>query len=78
MAGTVYEYGKNLSDPGYPLARDLHCYTWQDTSKKEAAFLRMVISDFGQQNFVEPAGYAKLTDDRQQEQLAKLPEPTDG
>ena len=72
--GTTYERGKNLSDPGYPLARDLHCYTYEGTSKKEAAFLRMIISDFGQQTFVEPTGYAKLTQERRKKQLGKLPE----
>jgi len=68
--------GENLSDPDYPLARDLHCYTWEGTSKREAAFLRMVLSDFGQTNFVETAGYSVLTDERQQEELAALPEPS--
>lgn len=66
--------GKNLADPDYPLARDLHCYTWTGTSKMEAAFLRLIITDFGQQNFVEPTGYAKLTDKRQNEELEKLPD----
>jgi phosphate transport system substrate-binding protein len=72
---TVYVPGDNLSDPSYPLARDLHCYTWEGTSKREAAFLRMVLSDFGQQNFVVPEGYSKLTDERQQAEFATLPEP---
>lgn len=66
--------GKNLSDPDYPLARDLHCYTWQGTSKMEAAFIRMIVSDFGQQRFVVPAGYSKLTDERQTQELGTLPE----
>ena len=73
--GTTYTPGENLSDPSYPLARDLHCYTWDGTSKKEAAFLRMILSDFGQQNFVVPEGYSRLTDDRQTEQFDVLPEP---
>jgi len=73
--GKTYTPGENLSDPSYPLARDLHCYTWEDTSKKEAAFLRMILSDFGQQNFVEPEGYSPLTEERQQEEFDKLPEP---
>ncbi len=72
--GTTYTPGENLSDPGYPLARDLHCYTWDGTSEKEAAFLHMLISDFGQQNFVAFAGYSKLTDERQQEEFDKLPD----
>ena len=69
---TAYVPGENLSEPGYPLARDLHCYTWDGTSAKEAAFLHMLISDFGQQNFVAHAGYSKLTGERQENQLAKL------
>ncbi|MFC7139164.1 PstS family phosphate ABC transporter substrate-binding protein [Halosimplex aquaticum] len=72
--GKTYTPGENLSDPSYPLARDLHCYTWEGTSKKEAAFLRMILSDFGQTNFVEPEGYSKLTDERQQTEIEKLAE----
>jgi phosphate transport system substrate-binding protein len=71
---TTYVPGENLSDPGYPLARDLHCYTWEGTSKKEAAFLHLLISDFGQENFVSHAGYSTLTDERQEEELGKLPD----
>ena len=70
--GTTYVPGENLSDPGYPLARDLHCYSWDGTSAKEAPFLHMLVSDFGQQNFVAYAGYSKLTQERQENQLAKL------
>ncbi|WP_440007984.1 PstS family phosphate ABC transporter substrate-binding protein [Halomicrococcus sp. SG-WS-1] len=72
--GKVYEPGKNLSEKNYPLSRDLHCYTWEGTSKKEAAFLRMIISDYGQKKFVKPEGYAKLTKKRQKEQMKKLPD----
>jgi phosphate transport system substrate-binding protein len=72
--GTLYVPGKNLAQKGYPLARDLHCYTWQGTSRIEAAFLRMILSDFGQQTFVKPVGYATLTDKRREEQLKRLPE----
>jgi len=73
--GTVYTPGENLSDPSYPLARDLHCYTWEGTSKREAAFLGMILSAFGQTNFVETAGYATLTDERLQNQRDALPDP---
>lgn len=73
--GTEYVPGENLAEKSYPLSRDLHCYTWDGTSDREAAFLRMVVSDFGQTNFVETAGYATLTDERQQNQLDALPEP---
>jgi len=71
--GTEYVPGENLADEDYPLSRDLHCYTWEGTSKKEAAFLRLMLSDYGQQNFVEPEGYSKLTKERQQKQIDKLP-----
>lgn len=70
--GTTYVPGENLSDPGYPLARDLHCYTWDGTSREAAAFLHMLISDFGQQNFVTHAGYSTLTRERQENELAAL------
>lgn len=73
--GTAYRMGENLSDPGYPLARDLHCFTYEGTSDLEAAFIRMLLTDFGQQEFVEPASYSTLTDERQQEELGRLPEP---
>ncbi|MFB6109557.1 MAG: PstS family phosphate ABC transporter substrate-binding protein [Halodesulfurarchaeum sp.] len=73
--GTVYKYGKNLGAKDYPLSRDLHAYTWKGTSKKEAAFLRMVLSDFGQATFVVPNHYFKLPAARQQTQLEKLPDP---
>lgn len=72
--GTVYEPGKNLADKSYPLSRDLHTYTWDGTSEMEAAFLHMIISDFGQENFVRHEGYAALTDERQRNQLEKLPD----
>ncbi|UPW00009.1 PstS family phosphate ABC transporter substrate-binding protein [Halorussus gelatinilyticus] len=72
--GTVYKPGENLADENYPLSRDLHCYTYEGTSKKEASFLRMIISDFGQQNYVETQGYATLTDERRKKQLDNLPD----
>jgi phosphate transport system substrate-binding protein len=71
--GKLYEYGKNLGAKEYPLSRDLHCYTWKGTSKQEAAFLRMIISDFGQKKFVVPNDYFKLPEKRQKKQLKKLP-----
>jgi phosphate transport system substrate-binding protein len=72
--GKLYVPGKNLAQKGYPLARDLHCYTWQGTSRIEAALLRMILSDFGQQTFVKSAGYVTLTNKRQKKQLKRLPE----
>lgn len=72
--GKRYVPGKNLAEKGYPLARDLHCYTWKGTSRIEAAFLRMILSDFGQQEFVKGVGYTTLTKERQKKQLKRLPE----
>ncbi|MFC7200269.1 PstS family phosphate ABC transporter substrate-binding protein [Halospeciosus flavus] len=71
--GKKFVPGKNLADKDYPLSRDLHMYTYEGTSKQEAAYLRMIISDFGQENFVKTSGYAALTDERQKNQLSKLP-----
>jgi phosphate transport system substrate-binding protein len=73
--GTVYEYGKNLGAKGYPLSRDLHMYTWADTSPKEAAFVNMLLSEFGQENCVAPNNYFKLPEQRREEERAKLPSP---
>ncbi|WP_276302003.1 PstS family phosphate ABC transporter substrate-binding protein [Halorussus lipolyticus] len=72
--GKVYERGKNLSEKGYPLSRDLHCYTYDGTSEMEAAYLRMLINEFGQENFVKPSGYSMLTEKRRKNQLEKLPD----
>ncbi|SEW14548.1 PstS family phosphate ABC transporter substrate-binding protein [Halobacterium jilantaiense] len=62
--GTLYEYGENLGSKEYPLARDLHCYTWEDTSRQEAAFINFLLSDFGQKHFVESKDYFALPDER--------------
>ncbi|WP_435175028.1 PstS family phosphate ABC transporter substrate-binding protein [Halorussus sp. AFM4] len=75
---TVYRYGQNLGAKEYPLNRDLHCYTWKDTSKTEAAFLLMLISDFGQASFVEANNYVTLPAERQREEAEKLPAPDEG
>ena len=75
LDGTTYELGKNLGSKGYPLSRDLHCYTWEGTSKKEAAFINMLLTEYGQTNFVEANDYFKLPPDRRTEQRSKLPEP---
>ncbi|NHN59688.1 MULTISPECIES: PstS family phosphate ABC transporter substrate-binding protein [Halorussus] len=72
--GKLYEPGKNLAEKGYPLSRDLHCYTYDGTSPKEAAYLRMLINEFGQENFVKTSGYSKLTKRRRENQLQKLPD----
>ncbi|MFP4588772.1 MAG: PstS family phosphate ABC transporter substrate-binding protein [Candidatus Bipolaricaulota bacterium] len=60
----------SVEDSGWPLARELHMYTYETTSKKEAAFLRMIISDFGQENFL--GDYYPLSEDQQEEELEKL------
>ncbi len=75
LDGTTYELGKNLGSKGYPLSRDLHCYTWKGTSKKEAAFINMLLTEYGQKQFVEANDYFKLPPDRRKEQRSKLPEP---
>jgi phosphate transport system substrate-binding protein len=77
--GTTYAYQDDqngLDSTEYPLSRDLHCYTWDGTSKKEAAVINMVLSDFGQDTFVGPNNYFKLGGRRQQEELDKLPDQT--
>jgi phosphate transport system substrate-binding protein len=71
--GTKYVPGKNLAQGGYPLARDLHCYTYDGTSKKEAALLRMLVSKYGQQSFVKAVGYSALPPKRRKKQRRKLP-----
>jgi phosphate transport system substrate-binding protein len=73
LDGTTYELGRNLGAEGYPLSRDLHAYTWQDTSQKEAAFIRMLLSEYGQVNFVEANDYFKLPPARREEERQKLP-----
>jgi len=62
--GTLYEYGKNLGAQEYPLSRDLHAYTWEDTSRKEAAFINFLLSEFGQEIFVKGNNYFKLPQER--------------
>ena len=74
IKGTTYRYGENLGAKEYPLSRDLHAYTWKGTSKKEAAFIRMILSDYGQKNFVESNNYVALTDARQEKEMGKLPD----
>ncbi|MFB6072718.1 MAG: PstS family phosphate ABC transporter substrate-binding protein [Halobacterium sp.] len=74
--GTTYTYGDSKNGLGakeYPLSRDLHAYTFEGTSKAEAAIINMVLSDFGQDKFVAANNYFRLPDDRQQAQREKLP-----
>jgi phosphate transport system substrate-binding protein len=75
--GTTYSYQDNqngLDAKAYPLSRDLHMYTWEGTSMKEAAVINMILSDFGQDTFVAPNNYFKLGARRREEQRAKLPD----
>ena len=74
LDGTLYEYGKNLGAKGYPLSRDLHCYTYEDTDRRESAFINMILTEFGQTNFVEPNNYFTLPPERREEERAKLAE----
>ncbi|KAA9399863.1 phosphate ABC transporter substrate-binding protein [Haloarcula sp. CBA1130] len=75
--GTTYSYQDDqngLDSKAYPLSRDLHMYTWEGTSMKEAAVINMILSDFGQDTFVAPNNYFKLGARRREEERAKLPE----
>ena len=74
LNGTTYELGKNLGSADYPLSRDLHCYTYEGTSKKEAAFINMLLSEFGQLHFVKPNDYFMLPPEERKKQRKKLPE----
>ncbi|MUV87687.1 phosphate ABC transporter substrate-binding protein [Natronomonas sp. CBA1123] len=76
IEGQLYEYPDDFGTLDYPLSRALHCYTWDGTSDKEAAFLRMLLSEYGNKMFVETADYLPLNDDRRQEEIDKLPEPS--
>jgi len=49
---------------GLPALRDLHAYTWEGTSRKEAAFTNFLLSDFGQEVFVSGNNYFQLPADR--------------
>jgi len=70
--GTMYEYGKNLGAQEYPLSRDLHAYTWEDTTRKEACFINFLLSDFGQERFVAGNNYFQLPQDRLETQREKV------
>ncbi|OKY77637.1 MAG: ABC-type phosphate transport system periplasmic component [Candidatus Methanohalarchaeum thermophilum] len=59
----------------YPLSRELHMYTYEGTDDREAAFLRMILSEFGQENFVKPNDYFKLSEERRKEEIDKLASP---
>jgi len=78
--GTTYSYegdGSGYGATDYPFSRDLHAYTWDGTSEKEAAVLRMLLSGFGQASFVAEAGYGTLPESRRRAQRARLPPTVD-
>ncbi|MFB6178423.1 MAG: PstS family phosphate ABC transporter substrate-binding protein [Halorientalis sp.] len=73
VGDTVYSpENENLGSKDYPLNRDLHCYTWKETDKYESAFLAMILSDMGQEEFVAANNYIKLTEERRKNQMSKL------
>jgi phosphate transport system substrate-binding protein len=81
--GTVYKPDKDaentIFDSAYPLNRDLHQYTLitedtpSGTDKREAAFLNMFLTTFGQEVFVEANNYIPLPTKDIQAQKDKLP-----
>jgi phosphate transport system substrate-binding protein len=85
--GTLYEPSKDaentIFDSDYPLNRDLHMYTLIEdsnpmgggTGKREAAFLNMFLTNFGQEVFVTANNYIPLpTSDieAEEEKLSQL------
>ncbi|ELZ28919.1 phosphate ABC transporter substrate-binding protein [Halosimplex carlsbadense 2-9-1] len=82
--GTVYETSKDaentIFDSAYPLNRDLHMYTRitedtpSGTDMREGAFMRMFLTQFGQQVFVEDNNYIPLPTADLEAELEKLPD----
>ncbi|WP_134669576.1 PstS family phosphate ABC transporter substrate-binding protein [Halorussus marinus] len=82
--GTVYKPDKSaentIFDSSYPLNRDLHMYTKKTdetpdgTDMREAAFINMFLTDFGQQVFVEGVEYIPLPEKDIEAEKAKLPD----
>ncbi|MFB6122420.1 MAG: phosphate ABC transporter substrate-binding protein, partial [Haloferacaceae archaeon] len=81
--GTVYKPDKDAShtiyDSDYPLNRDLHMYTKktdetpEGTDKREAAFLNMFLTEFGQEVFVKSNNYIPLPTKDIEAERDKLP-----
>ncbi|ELZ98125.1 phosphate ABC transporter substrate binding protein [Haloferax mucosum ATCC BAA-1512] len=81
--GTVYKPDKDaentIFDSSYPLNRDLHQYTTitedtpNGTDKREAAFINMFLTTFGQKVFVEDNNYIPLPTKDIEAQKEKLP-----
>ncbi|ELZ46489.1 ABC-type phosphate transport system, substrate binding protein [Halorubrum distributum JCM 9100] len=82
--GTVYrpdpDAENTIFDSEYPLNRDLHMYTRIDeetpegTDKREAAFLNMFLTEFGQKTFVEDVNYITLPTSDIEAEREKLPD----
>jgi len=82
--GTVFQPDPDaentIFDSEYPLNRDLHMYTRIDdetpdgTDMREAAFLNMFLTEFGQKTFVEDVNYITLPTSDIEAERAKLPE----
>ncbi|SDM97000.1 phosphate transport system substrate-binding protein [Halogranum gelatinilyticum] len=82
--GTLYEPDRDaentIFDSAYPLNRDLHQYTKitedtpNGTDMREAAFMNMFLTDFGQKVFVEDNNYIPLPTSDIESESAKLPD----
>ena len=82
--GTVFrpdpDAENTIFDSEYPLNRDLHMYTRIDeetpegTDMREAAFLNMFLTEFGQKTFVEDVNYITLPTSDIEAEREKLPE----
>jgi len=82
--GTVYrpdaDAENTIFDSEYPLNRDLHMYTRIDeetpggTDVREAAFLNMFLTEFGQKTFVEDVNYITLPTSDIEAEREKLPD----
>ncbi|NEU58544.1 substrate-binding domain-containing protein [Halorussus sp. MSC15.2] len=82
--GTTYKPDKSANhtifDSDYPLNRDLHMYTKKTdehpngVDKREAAFINMFLTTFGQKVFVEANNYIPLPTKDIEKEKAKLPD----
>ena len=82
--GTTYKPNKDaentIFDSDYPLNRDLHMYTKitedtpDGTDLREAAFINMFLTTFGQKVFVEGVNYIPLPTKDIEAEKAKLPD----
>jgi phosphate transport system substrate-binding protein len=82
--GTTYKPSKDaehtIYDSDYPLNRDLHMYTKitddneDGVDRREAAFINMFLTEFGQKVFVESNNYIPLPTKDIQKEKDKLPD----